>query len=442
MAKFLNRLFSEYIFYIIVILFSAQSANFLENKLFLIFAFGLSVFYYFRKYKRITKPFEVLLIVWLSINLIAYLTFGNEPNVKFITFFSVTARMLLPYFFVRLLGSRFFIKMERIIFYLSLISLPIFLVQYFKPEIFYGISSTLNYFTIDEQKANGGWYIGVYMFNGWAPDRNSGFMWEPGAFSFMMLMALIFRLINNNSIFDSHVFAYIAGIITTFSTMGYIVLFFVLAAVFVKRTSVVLSLIFLPIILIIGYSIYSKVDFLGPKIEQYTKEMDRIGRSNEMAGGALRVNRFAILNFAVKESIKWPLGYGILEDTPSHLTLGERLSGSNTLAHILLRWGWVGIILFFISVRKFVFKYFDSNSFVSKTILITAILFSVSTYSLLNNTFLLSILYLPYIKLRFDDKLRWNSYSKQRKLLYLYYYKQINHKAKTPPILPVDTRLP
>jgi hypothetical protein len=398
----LRSFFSEYIFYFVIILFSAHSANFLENKIFLILTFGLSLIIYLGNYKRLTKPFELLFIIWFLINLLAYISFGNVPNVKLITFFSVTARMLLPLFYLRLFGSNFFFNIEKIIFYLSLISLPIFFYQYTNPDFFYSLSNTLNSITIEEQQESGGWYIGVYMFSGWAPDRNCGFMWEPGAFAFMMLIALIIRLSKNNLAFDFHVFVYIITIITTFSTMGYIVLFFVLIGAFLKTRNVLVLLLVLPLLMLGAYSLYYNTEFLAPKIEKYNEEMDEVNRANELAGGMLRLNRFGILEFAFKESLKWPFGYGILEDTPAYQKFNEIIRGPNTYAQILLRWGWFGIILFFVSVRKFVFKFFSYSDMITKMFLIMAVMLSVFSYSLLNNSLLLAILYSPYLNFRHE----------------------------------------
>lgn len=398
MTNFLQKFFSEYIFYVIIILFSALSANFLENKIFLILTFGLSSFFYFNRYKWITKPFEILFIIWLLINILAYAIFGNIANANLITFFSVTARMLLPYFYLRLFGNRFFVNIEKIIFFLSLISLPIFLFQYLNPDFFYALSSSLDFITIEEQRENGGWYLVFYMFSGWAPDRNCGFMWEPGAFAFMILMATIIRLSRNRMRFDLHVLVYLIAVITTFSTMGYIVLFIILIGAFVKTRNVLVYIFILPLFLFTGYTLYYEVDFLAPKIKNYNEEIENVYRVSELAGGMLRMNRFGILEFAIEKSLDWPFGYGILSQTPAIKEYGEEVGGPNTYAQILLRWGWLGIFLFFISLKRIVYKLFPSNDMLTKILLISAISLSVFSYSLLNNTLLLAILYYPFLR--------------------------------------------
>lgn len=404
MTRFLQKFFSEHIFYAIIIILSAHAANFLENKIFLILTFGLSAFFYFRRYKWITKPFEVLFIIWLFINIIAYVVFGNVANARLITFFSVTARMLLPYFYIRLFGRRFFVNIEKVIFFLSLISLPIFLLQYLNPDFFYNLSSALDFITIEEQRENGGWYIGIYMFSGWAPDRNCGFMWEPGAFAFMLLMSIIIRLAQNRLTFDSHIFVYIIAIISTFSTMGYIVLFLILIGSFLKTRNILVLLFVLPLFIIAGYSIYYEVEFLGPKIEKYNDEMNDVSVANEVAGGMLRLNRFGILDYAVKETIKWPFGFGILEDTPAYLNFNEVVRGPNTYAQILLRWGLLGLILFFISLFKYINISFSEHGVHVRILLFFAMVLSVFSYSLMNNSVLLAILYYPFAYKRYYDK--------------------------------------
>jgi hypothetical protein len=291
-----------------------------------------------------------------------------------------------------------FSDLEQIIYCLAIISLPIFMLQLLFPSFFYSMAPYLNMFTIEEQQVNGGWYVGFYMFSGWGADRNCGFMWEPGAFAFMIVLGTIFRLAQNNMRLDHHIAVYAVAIITTFSTMGYIVFFYIIMAKYLQTKKMYIYAPILCLFLFFSYIQFWQVEFLGPKIEKYYESMDTIYRSSELSGGILRVNRFAILDLAYQEFKKWPLGYGVFEASPFYIQYGEKISGPNTYAQILLRWGIVGIIFFFLAIYKFINQKFCNENIFVRIFLIFAMLSSVFSYGLINNSILLAILYYPFIK--------------------------------------------
>ncbi len=394
-----NMKIEEYIFYLSIIIFSAQSANFLENKIFLILLFSYTFILYFKKFKNIDPPVFIILFMWFLINGAAYIEFGNVYDVAFISFLSVTARMVYPFFILKIVGPKIFKDFERIIFILTLISLPIFAAQLLFPDVFSSLAPYLNGFTIEEQQIFGGWYIGIYMYSGWAFGRNCGFMWEPGAFTFMIIIATLFRLSQHSMKIDRHVIVYLVAIATTFSTMGYIVFTFILLAQYIQKKNIFVYVLFIPLFMTLAYMQYWELEFIGPKIAQYYADIGNIYRSSVLAGSILRVNRFDILVLAFKESLKWPIGYGIFENTPFYLQYAERVSGPNTYAQILLRWGWIGIIIFIYAAWKYIKHIFRNEAFMVKGVLYISLLASVSSYSLLNNSILLVMLYYPFISM-------------------------------------------
>lgn len=121
-----------------------------------------------------------------------------------------------------------------------------------------------------------------------------------------------------------------------------------------------------------------------------------------MSGQVLRVNRFGILAFAIEESLKWPFGFGVFDATPSLLIYNEILSGPSTYADLLLRWGWLGLVLFVWAVFRFTNRVFPHINIAARNLVFLAILASVGTYGLLHNVILLSLLYYPFIS---KDKL-------------------------------------
>lgn len=397
MNNFIRRFFNEYVLYIFLILSSADAAIFLNNKIYLIIAFIYTLFLYLKKYQNIENPIIIFLLFWIVINLIAYLKFGNVVDVQFITFLSLTSRLLLPYFILRLYRNDFIYTIETLIYYLTLISLPIFVVQYLNSSLFYSLSPLLNILTGEEQREFGGWYIGVYMFSGWAPDRNSGFMFEPGAFAFMIILGILIRFAKNRMRIDRYIIVYIIGIITTFSTMGYSVLILIILTIILRTGRISIYIVLIPVFIFSIFTNILNLDFMLPKIQDYAYEARTISRSAESSGGVLRYNRFGIFLFAIDESIKWPFGYGVLDGTPSEVQFNERIQGPNTFAQILLRWGWLGLILYIIAAKRAMDRLYPHITVLARLTLLLAFLASVSSYSMLNNTVLLAILYYPFI---------------------------------------------
>ncbi len=385
--------FFENILYIFIIVLAAQSANFLENRIFLIISFIYTLIFFVVKKNSLDKPILFFIILWLLINFISLMCFANISRVSTITFLSLTSKLLLPYFIIKVLKQSFLIRIENIIFYLSLISLPIFLFQLYYPDFFYNISTSLNMFTIEEQQDNGGWYIGIYMFNGWAPDRNSGFMWEPGAFAFIVFLAILIRLSINNFKLDYRIFVYSLAIISTFSTMGYIVLFILILAYLIKIKNYLSFIFIIPTFLFVSLTTIAELDFMKPKIEEYSENIDFMRDDDDY----IKMNRFGILSFALEESFKWPIGYGVFYNTPAIKKYNKPVLGANTYSDILLRWGWVGIIIFILAIFKFVNCFFSNVNTITRKLLIIAFLAAVFSNNLLSNSVFLILLYYPYI---------------------------------------------
>jgi hypothetical protein len=418
--RFIYKFFTEYLLYFLIFIFAARSASFLESRIFIIIAFTLSLFLFLRKSNTFDRSIIILMGLWTLINIVAYLQFDNIPDVPLINFLSVTARYLFPYFMLKIYKGNYVDSIERIIFTLAVISLPIFAIQVLFTNYFYAVAPYLNAITVTEQKVQGGWYVGFYMFNSWDTFRNSGFMWEPGAFAFMLILGLLIRLHNNNVTFDKYVVLYGIAMLTTFSTMGYIVLIIIILSVTIRIRNLLVYLTVVPLILFIVSEYILELDFILPKIESYFDNVQTVQRSGHLSGEILRVNRFGILYFAIEESIKWPFGYGVFDDTPAILIYNERISGPSTYADLLLRWGWLGLVLFVWAVFRFTNRVFPYINIAARNLIFLAMLASVGSYGLLHNVILLSLLYYPFVsseKLTPDKStLHVNINSKQNKI--------------------------
>lgn len=135
--------------------------------------------------------------------------------------------------------------------------------------------------------------IGIYIDSAALPKRNIGMFWEPGAFAGYILLVFLLNLGNIKQQIVQHKLAFLIlfiALLTTFSTTGYILLFFMVVYVgFCASKSKILSTIFLVVpILLFSYHIYNQEDFLKEKIVgQYTHSIDMDGDYDPSRLGAL-----------------------------------------------------------------------------------------------------------------------------------------------------------
>ena len=102
--------------------------------------------------------------------------------------------------------------------------------------------------------------------------RNSGCAWEPGLFSVMLCIAILFNIFQNKKIiFSKRLTVLTIALITTFSTTGYVMGIIIFAGyyLFYKKISFVKRLIYIVIISIGSYYIYT-LPFMSGKIEEDT----------------------------------------------------------------------------------------------------------------------------------------------------------------------------
>ncbi len=351
-SDFFSRVPLKFDFWILCtfIFYLASVASFIQNDslVIVIFIFSLSLF--IKRKRKFDKSFYLLIGIWILINVLSNVI-NSIDGFNFKRLLGVTIRFVIPYLFVKIIGPTFFDKLLKYIYIMTLVTLPFFLLQIFFPSIILELGDKLNFITADVFKDAGGWYIFTYNFTAWHPFRNSGFMWEPGAFAGILIFAITYRLIINQFTLDRYVFVFIIGVLTSVSTAGYIALgIIILSFLFYHSRKYYLLLLLLPFVIYFGYSFYKSQDFMVNKINDY-KERGTDTWEVEDAD-ITRVTRLGIAIITLEESIKWPFGYGILESDYKLKTYGN-VVGPNSLASILHQWGWFGLIGYWYLLLKF-----------------------------------------------------------------------------------------
>lgn len=372
------------------ILIISGSTPIITNDYFHIIVFIFLSFIYFSKGYKIDSITLIILTFWFIINLFAYyVNLGIEYSV--LTLGGVTIKILYPYFLIRIIGPSFFEYLQKYIYYLVIISLIIYLIDIIFPLISTSFNTILNFMSYDEQKQAGGWYIFVYMHNNWAKLqgfdvlRNSGFMWEPGAFSLVLIFATTLHFCKNNFVWDLQSLIYSFAIITTFSTAGYISLtILILTYLIFKRKEKKLLYLFLFPILIYSTIILFQLDFVGGKLIEYSENIN-VHYTHE-GSGVERVNRIAILMYTLEHTFHWPFGNGIFDSLFLKDKYGFIFNGPNVFAGILHKWGVFGLIYLLISLVKFYMFFYTKSK-------IIPVLFSISiSITLFSNPMVVQIL--------------------------------------------------
>ena len=413
--------FFPYLFlFLQLVYFSGLVRQFMTDEflvLNIIFSFLLCVFN-----KRLTShSFRVIaasLFAFLILNVISSFVFGF--NLRLVAGYA--GRVLLGYLIVILLRDGFFERFEKLVTVLAVISLPLFIIQIFYPDFFNLFDSVSNSVLIEarleqsERNLYGHKYLFVFLFNGWASIRNSGFMWEPAAFGAILSWAAIFNIIRNNFIINYRIYIFLIAALTTFSLGTYVYLTGLMLFLTIKnyKSTSIRIMFFIGVIIILGYQLSFTSENINMMSEKIEAEVGHRERALSGKASETEISRLAAFEINFNYFKDWPFGYGLAAERNSELKyLG---ASPNGLMKILVTWGIFGMILIIWSVLnliKFLGRYY-SNDLSLFYIWGLTILFiiPISGNPFYNQPFLFSLLFGIWIikaeKCMQSEKMRYN----------------------------------
>lgn len=382
---------AQYLLIMVVIFITANSLIFITDEfVFIYFVFLTGLFVY--KKKKINPVLPYIIIFWILINFFSFI--HNKTAFNNYMFIGSIIKLIYPFLLLKIIGPSFFEKLERIIYFLTLISLPIFLLQLIFPNFFISASTYLNIFTKQEFQNLGAWNIGFFNFLPLAQNRNCGFMWEPGAFAFMISIAFVINANTQGFILNNRFVVYLLALISTLSTMGYISLIIIIIMYIIHSKKWITSLLIIPLA-ILYFQYVIEFDFMAPKINQYISGIDKEYYSDE--ADYSRVNRFGYFVYAVEQASHWPFGYGIFNSAKSSTGDSLDLNGVGTFSKILIFWGWLGFIFFIFTISKFCrsIQIKKNNLLVLGSTLVIIIAFFSNPFE--KSPILFSMIYYPFI---------------------------------------------
>ncbi|QYH38985.1 hypothetical protein GYM62_09345 [Algoriphagus sp. NBT04N3] len=311
--------------------------------LFSIFVIFLSLTHlsYFYPVNKKNIPFFIYIISFIFIFIV------QRVNLGFLSFPSAIGFLLkitFGYIIIRYLNCSFKNYYLNILYIISLISL-------------FGYSITLFGFDLpnflNESKTT---YKSIIIYTENVSDisqgiRNSGMFWEPGAFAGYICLLFLFYLGEIRILILENkfkLFIILLSFFTTFSTTGYLILFFLLIITILKEFSSkyrIFSIFLSSVLFALICIIYLNTDFL------YNKVSNQLAASSNL-GGEFSNSRFGSFVFDLHYIKKNPLsGNGFHEKTRyiDHQWLqGEELGHGNGFSNFIASMGILGLLIIII----------------------------------------------------------------------------------------------
>ncbi len=385
MHQFLKNL----LFFSVVIII-AMGCFLAFNDLFIFGVLLFSIFLFIIYKKRLNTLPLVIILLWGVINLFSYNI--NQTSFSLYTFLGYIVKLLIPYFTIKVIGVTIFQKFSKVVYVLSIISFPFYLFQLFAPEILELLNPILEPVTAEAYKGEG-WYGFIFTYSR-LHLRNSGFMWEPGAFAMAINLAILEIWSRNNFKISKQIIVLIIALLTTLSTMAYISLAIFSIIFLLSIRKPIWLLLVLPIIIFSSVKVW-QLEFMDQKLRHYIDNIDQQYYSESI--DALKVNRFGMFKISLEEVIDQPIGYGVVPSRSMIDIYDEKIEGVGGLSNILLMWGFFGLIFVFFSFYKFLkMKWQNKNLLIVflGSLVLTATFFSNPGAK---NPLLILLIYYPYI---------------------------------------------
>jgi hypothetical protein len=239
----------------------------------------------------------------------------------------------------------------------------------------------------------------IIIYTAWVKEphtgRNFGMFWEPGAHAGYLILALVFIALKNGKFqigpYRKEVFWIVAGLLTTGSTTGIVVLG-VIVMIFSLQNYSWGKILVIPIFILgLNYAYFS-FDFLQKKIEEQFLKAEKMDESD------VSNTRFGALKMDWQYIKSQPLignGLHIKTRFRFHPQIKEDFGHGNGMSNFLACWGIPVFLFWLYCVYRFARKV-SHSSFTALTALFIIILI-LQGEQFLNFPLFLSFFFLPFI---------------------------------------------
>jgi len=351
----------KYIDYILIYLIYAFSVvpYFTSNKLLLVYiTVILLIIVMIVKPKRnvVVSSFKNI-IVLITIMQIGQIFTLNLKSFDFESIFGTYVRFTFPYLILILVGTSFIKKSINLTYILAIIALVIWTLENVYPGLGQWIRQISKNYSLDPSNEN----ILIYNVEGQRDllglIKNSGFAYEGGAYSIIILISLVFNFIETKSLKNKETLVFIISMLSTFSTAAYFTLFifFVSVILFNSSDRIIIFAPTMTILVILSLFLFNNLSFLNEKVFDQidTARTDRYATSG----------RFASAQADILEWSRNPLfGLGKSESTRfKNFKTDKEMHRVNGLADFLAKFGLIFFVVFYYLVYKSIRNYIKSS---------------------------------------------------------------------------------
>ena len=217
-----------YVTVFIIMMYNSGNRIFMNNYFLLLLSTYLVI------YSRLWETINVKDIIYVLAVLLIYFIIATRVNVNYPNKYDITfivrhlCYALVAFSVLKKMSFNFFFIYENIFFKLMAISLILFGIQLFKPDLILKIVSTVEKMIgFTGAKRNPAIIFHsmlIYTYNqiNNSLPRNCGYLYEPGYYSIHIIIAFLISIIRSNLILNKKHIIYIVALISTVSTTGYL----------------------------------------------------------------------------------------------------------------------------------------------------------------------------------------------------------------------------
>lgn len=305
--------------------------------IYLLIVFFITAFYFHFKDLEYDPGIIFIIIFFILINLVNALFFGMF---QITTLVGMILRLLIPYYILKILDIDFIIIFEKTIYFLAILSIPLYILQLIKPDTYYHLNPFFRPMMTDLRYSLKIYSYVLHTIHTESLSRNSGFAWEPGGFGYVLGIAIMFNVVRYNFVITKKAIILLLVGLTTLSTTFYIFVLVLFSFYLYERKKKPAILYFaLPLIVFIFIFTY-QLPFMSEKIEKNMSSRKFLESKTITNPG-----RFGGLYYEYKRFSEYPLGYGINSGGKWKDYTGEMITGASGIGSFLRMWGIIGFLL-------------------------------------------------------------------------------------------------
>lgn len=301
---------------------------------------------------------SIIFVIWCIAVSFKY-SFSISNNEAISKLFFLFYAFILAYIHTNIFGNSFFSLYEKIIVYISALSIVLWVFAISMPSL-----ATSFFRQLPEADMSTYGNTLLYLFTWMDPvkgqvfgnlTRNAGCSWEPGRFAIMLCLAILINLLRNGVKFhnNKNIWILLIALATTFSTTGYsiAIILYALFGISVRsaKSIILMILIFVPAVFFI-----SSFDFMGSKMEEQTnfrealphleERMDVADQTLSKGEYAFSLERFPAMYFEYINVLHDPiLGYTQMKQ---YSYFHNNISSHCILTGGIVKlFGWFGIFI-------------------------------------------------------------------------------------------------